>query len=102
MGAAGIFGWWILACCISLLVGGFVTNTITNKIISLPRPKEVISNESQSGAVVASLFGLNSKLKRNTLFHRPNKAFSTLNSSVPYGSSDEPLHLTILNAVTSP
>lgn len=61
MGASGIFGWWILACCISLLTGGFVSNAITKKIIRLPRPKKVISNESQNGAVVASLFWSDNK-----------------------------------------
>lgn len=56
IGSSKLFGYWAFACCVSIVLGGVVTNYFTNRIRLLPRPKVVLASPSQSGAVVASLF----------------------------------------------
>jgi hypothetical protein len=56
IGSSKLFGWWLLACCFSLVLGGWVSNALTRRIIAIPRARQVLSNEYQDGAVLASLF----------------------------------------------
>lgn len=56
IGSSKLFGLWTLVCCLSIVVGGVVTNYFTSRIRSLDRPRAILNSPTQSGAVVASLF----------------------------------------------
>lgn len=49
IGSSKLFGYWTLIACISIVLGGHVTNYFTKRIASLPRPKKVLALPSQSG-----------------------------------------------------
>ena|SRR5436190_5449603 len=56
LGATKFFGWWSMACTITIFLGAYVTNWFTERIISLPHLKKIFASNEQSAGVIATLF----------------------------------------------
>jgi len=56
IGSSKLFGGWTFLCCITIVLGGIVSNFFSSRIRNRPRTRAILDSEDQSGAVVASLF----------------------------------------------
>lgn len=52
---AKVFGLWVLACSVSIWLGGYFTNYFTKRVSSLQRVKKLLTSGQQTGGVLASL-----------------------------------------------
>lgn len=56
LGSAKIFGIFAFACCLSLILGGYISNLMTNRLLKLPAIKNKLTSDLPQSSVVAALF----------------------------------------------
>ena len=56
IGSSKLFGWWVVSCSVSMVIGVKVTNSITDKIWSSDYIQNLIKNSDVTGGVIASIF----------------------------------------------
>lgn len=56
VGNTSIFGWFVLASPITLLIGAVVTTKLSRKVCAIPRIKNLFTSSDQTSGVIAALF----------------------------------------------
>ncbi|HEV2842083.1 MAG TPA: hypothetical protein VGW39_12210 [Chthoniobacterales bacterium] len=56
IGSSKLFGYWIFICSLSIVLGAWVTNVVTKRIMDSPRLAALLESPDQTGGVIASVF----------------------------------------------
>lgn len=66
LGNAGVFGWILFVCSLTIWLGAFVTNHLTRKICAAPHVQRLLASPDQTGGIIASAFWRASRRSRRS------------------------------------